>query len=210
MKPLGIEVTEVTVTQIRITKQNENQALSFINAFVKSDMGTKILGRLESHIRENISSTNVPPNQQYETTNAKLSERIEPRSTIGNATRDPELDSLVQHLRSCCNEKLVSRVGKCFRICCEDALNGPAEVLLDLKEGVGSCEWIDHNTNAQADAEIVLKKETLFSLINGSISPLSAYINGAVTIRGSIADVASLKFLAERAKEIRMLAVHNV
>jgi hypothetical protein len=49
--------------------------------------------------------------------------------------------------------------------------------------------------------------ETLFALINGSLSPLSAYINGSVVIKGSVSDVTSLKLLAARAKEFKIAQI---
>jgi hypothetical protein len=42
-----------------------------------------------------------------------------------------------------------------------------------------------------------LAKSTLLALVNGALSPLNAYMNGLVQIRGSIEDAIALRHLAE-------------
>jgi hypothetical protein len=47
------------------------------------------------------------------------------------------------------------------------------------------------------DVHFTLAKTTIISLIKGKISPITAYINGLVQIRGSIQDAILLKNLAD-------------
>ena len=55
-----------------------------------------------------------------------------------------------------------------------------------------------------ADVTFTLSYSTLISLIQGEVSPVSAYLNGQVKIAGSIEDAMSLNHLAARAKELNL------
>lgn len=71
--------------------------------------------------------------------------------------------------------------------------------------GLGGCDWTQNVVDAPSpNVVFTLQKDTLFNIINGSISPFSAYINGLVSINGSISDTMGLKYLAERAKELHI------
>jgi putative sterol carrier protein len=75
------------------------------------------------------------------------------------------------------------------------------EIDINLRDGPGSCHW----TLAEkppVDVTFNMTKQTLFALINGHLSAWSAYMNGTVTVEGSLADAMGLQLLGERAKEI--------
>jgi putative sterol carrier protein len=58
-----------------------------------------------------------------------------------------------------------------------------------------------------SDVTFSLSYATLISLIKSEISPVSAYLNGAVKISGSIEDAMALNHLAARAKELNLRLV---
>lgn len=64
---MGTEVTQVKVTQMKIIKQGENQALSLFNTIMKSDMGVQLLSlfgpQIKSFLEENFKvDTNLNTN----------------------------------------------------------------------------------------------------------------------------------------------------
>lgn len=110
----------------------------------------------------------------------------------------------MKRIRACCDNQLVSKIKKYYRIRC---VNKDGAILsefdLNLRDGEGSCEWCNYTSSLPtADVVFALQKETLFSIINDTISPLSAYLNGSVIINGSVSDAFPLKYLAERAKRV--------
>lgn len=118
------------------------------------------------------------------------------------------METLIQKLRVCCNEQLVSKVRKYYRIKCVQNFTDSEvyeELDLNLIDGSGWCDWTQNVGNSARSPDVVftLQKKTLFDIINGSISPMSAYINGLVSINGSMSDTMGLKYLSERAKELR-------
>jgi hypothetical protein len=160
-QPLGIEITEVTVTQVRVLKQNDNEAISLFNSLVKSELGTKIMGTLETHLKDALINGQVNGTNETISIIPKENQPVVVREKQHYPCRDLDIDHLLQQLRCCCNESLVSRIGKRFIVRCEDATGGPAEILLDLKNGSGSFEWLINAEIVTADVEITLRKGVL-------------------------------------------------
>lgn len=124
------------------------------------------------------------------------------------SSNDSELNALINQLRACCNSQLVAKVNKHYRIqCLNTTENGgnTVEFDLNLKDGSGWCEWTHClQTPPSPDVIFTLQKSVLIAIVDGSQSSMSAYINGQVSIQGAISDAIGLKYLAERAKEIRV------
>lgn len=112
--------------------------------------------------------------------------------------RDPELEDLVRRVRRLLDERLVAKVGKTYRIRCISKSGAATEMFVDMRNGSGRCDWVDQTT-PPADVDFLMSKETLLALVEGRISAWSAYLNGAVTVYGSLSDAVGLKFLAEAA-----------
>ena len=117
------------------------------------------MGSIESHLKETLLNGQQP---------VSLPERVnvEPPGDRQSAaaqkqsfnSKDLDIDNLLNQLRRCCNEGLISRIGKRFLVRCEDSASGPAEILLDLKNGNGAFEWITNSNLIQKDVEISLRK----------------------------------------------------
>lgn len=96
------------------------------------------------------------------------------------------------------DERLVAKVGKTYRIRCISKSGVATEMFVDMRNGSGRCDWVDQTT-PPPDVDFLMSKETLLALVEGRISAWSAYLNGAVTVYGSLSDAVGLKFLAEAA-----------
>lgn len=190
MKAYGIEITEISTSNIQVMKEGENQAVSLFNSLLKSDVGTTVMGHLGEHLKSYVA----------EAAPSSLAANVglqHPQATPA-VYRDPELDEIVRKVRRIVDEKLVAKVGKTYRIRCLEKSGASSDIFVDLRNGSGSCMWADAST-PQPDVEFLMTKETLLALIEGRISPWSAYLNGAVTVYGSLSDAVGLKFLADAA-----------
>lgn len=197
---MGTEVTQIKVTQTKVIKEAENQALSLFNTIMKSEMGTQLLSFFEPQIKTIIEENfKIDNNSNKNCYNNIESSNSNNRETVIN--RDPDLDKLLKRIQACCDEQLVNKVKKLYLIRCltkDGSIVG--EFNLNLRDGKGYCDWQDFKNSTKVDVIFSLQKETLFSIINDTLSPLSAYLNGSVVINGSVSDAFPLKYLAERAK----------
>jgi hypothetical protein len=214
VREMGVEIVEVSVVKINILQPAENQAVNVFNTLMKSDVGTQVIQSLQSHLIQNVSSNsseNVikiplhqppprPPSQQ-QNPQSKSSSIIIPN--------DPEVEELIAKIKQCCNANLVAKVQKRYRIICNDSSENtyPADFIIDLKSGDGWATWTTLANDLINDVDVIfsLSKQTLKALIEGQLSPFTAYMNGDVRISGTVADATGLKYLMDRAKEIRCI-----
>lgn len=231
-KTLGIEFTKITINQLKILQQGENPVISLFNSFMKSDTGSQLVDQIGAGLKaymDTSSKESAQPNKdhlmevfKYQLILSIFEIKQNPHSPLSTQTTtqnsmqiqqtasnfaimpDVEIVQLLERINRCCNESLVAKVGKCFRIRCVDAQNTCSEIDLDLRFGSGWCGFVTAAGAASrtVDVLITLRKETLFALVNDEISPLSAYIDGSIQIQGSVADAIKLQHLAERSKEL--------
>uniref|UniRef100_A0AC34R0A4 Band 7 domain-containing protein n=1 Tax=Panagrolaimus sp. JU765 TaxID=591449 RepID=A0AC34R0A4_9BILA len=198
---LGVEVAEVTVTKIIVHKEAENQAVALFNTFMKSEVGTSVFQSLQSQLLENVVPKSNFPTQTVPAQPTR--EKINAEVIV-----DKDIEELLLKIRQCCDSNLVNKVGKCYRIICFGEDNAPrGDFLVDLKAKDGWATWTAHATDLLNDVDVTfsLSKQSLFSLVNGELSPFSAYMNGLIQISGSVSDAAGLKHLMERAQELRCI-----
>uniref|UniRef100_A0A915E318 Band 7 domain-containing protein n=1 Tax=Ditylenchus dipsaci TaxID=166011 RepID=A0A915E318_9BILA len=185
-KNLGVESTKISVTQMNVVKQGENQAMNLFNTLLKSDMGSQVMQHFTPHIKAYMESNGGAANTPKQT-------QPNPFTSYVNSQKQV---AAFYH----------GQVGKYYRIRCVDSKVGPVEFDINLKQaGRAGCDWTTHpgTQHQQIDVAITLQKETLFNLVNGAVSPMSAYINGQVTIAGPVDAAVALKHLAERAKDCK-------
>lgn len=200
---MGIEIVEVTVTKMTVHKEAENQAISLFNKFMKSDAGSSVFQQFQSQFLQNIPTPNGPSNTQNVPTQPPPTNQ--PNTSIHI---DPDLEELITKIRRCCDSNLVNRVGKCYRIVCFGEEETPrGDFIVNLKTEEGWATWTAHAPDLLSDVDVTfsLSKQSLFALVSGELSPFSAYMNGVVQISGSISDASGLKFLMEKAREIRCI-----
>ncbi|KAE9556485.1 hypothetical protein FO519_000370 [Halicephalobus sp. NKZ332] len=204
---MGVEIVEVTVTKINVHKEAENQAISLFNKFMKSDVGSSVFQNLQSQLLQNVSSTNGTDTQNVP---AQPPPSQQPNASINV---DMDLEELITKIRRCCDSNLVNRVGKRYRIICfgeDETIRG--DFIVDLKEKQGWATWTSHAPDLLSDVDVTfsLSKQNLFALVSGELSPFTAYMNGVVQINGSVSDASGLKYLMERAREIRCMGDDRV
>ena len=200
---MGVEIVEVTITKITVHKEAENQAISLFNKFMKSEAGSSVFQHFQTQLLQNIPTPSGPVNTQ--------TFPAQPPSTNQSNTPinvDPDLEELIIKIRRCCDSNLVNRVGKRYRIVCFGEDETPrGDIIVDLKEKEGWATWTAHAPDLLSDVDVTfsLSKQSLFALVSGELSPFTAYMNGNVQINGSVSDASGLKFLMERAREIRCI-----
>ncbi|KAL3088538.1 hypothetical protein niasHS_009989 [Heterodera schachtii] len=119
---------------------------------------------------------------------------------------DADLVALLERIGAALCPSLVHRVGRLFRIRCSGTCAAAtstampfAEFDIDLRVGNGWCGWTWQRTGPLPPCDVLftLHKGTLFALLDGTVSPLCAYLEGRVQIEGPVADAALLKHLAQ-------------
>uniref|UniRef100_A0A7E4W0T0 SCP2 domain-containing protein n=1 Tax=Panagrellus redivivus TaxID=6233 RepID=A0A7E4W0T0_PANRE len=209
---MGVELLEVTVTKINIIKEGEDQTMALFHTLAKSEVGNTIIRHLQSQFIQHISSNGTV------TTLGEAMAKAQGETKIADPpvnrqrspppiTVDKDLEELLMKIRRCCDESLVAKVGKCYRIVCEDEKGIAADVLVNLKQGAGSATWTALATDCNVDVDVTfcLSKQCLFALVAGEVSPFTAYMNGSVRISGSVADASGLQHLMDRAKELKCI-----
>uniref|UniRef100_A0A1I8BAY8 PHB domain-containing protein n=1 Tax=Meloidogyne hapla TaxID=6305 RepID=A0A1I8BAY8_MELHA len=212
----GVKIDAINITKINVIKTGENGAVSIFKTLIRSDVGKQFLdvfgcpnnmrdfivdgeGKEKTKMKladeskkvvDTFSTASTEKQNSPSTLNSISEERVE----------DTELENLLQRIRLTLFQNggsLLKRVDKCFRVKCTDC---PSEFDIDLRESCGGwCGWTWQREDFSLfpDVHFTLAKTTIISLINGQLSPMSAYINGLVQIRGSIQDAILLKNLAD-------------
>lgn len=187
----------MTIIDMKIIKQPENQTLSLFSQLLSSDVGKQLVGALGSQAAELLKT--VPPPKtvdgsfDWSRLAAAATASMSPSSTattmpatsapsspsVSSPPTNGDIDKLVSMLNQCCDSTLVAKVGCTYRVLCEhDAHIYTLD--LDLRTGRGSCRLNSgvesSSTSESADVTFALSYETLVALIRGEMSPLSAYV----------------------------------
>ncbi|KAI6181096.1 ATP synthase subunit gamma, mitochondrial [Aphelenchoides besseyi] len=206
VKGSGVEITELTFTDVQVLKSGENQTIGIFQQLLASDMGKQLIGAFGSQAAEMLSQAATESNHSQWPVFNPMAETpstttVEPRYQLSNT----ELDSFIEKIRQCCDASMVAKVGKRFRIQCE--LNGVVHhVDLNLRDGTGYCGIVSPNDGTKSDVTFCLTYDTLIQLIRGEVAWLSAYLGGQVRVAGNIQDAMGLGHLVERAKELKLLS----
>lgn len=93
------------------------------------------------------------------------------------------------------DEHLVKTIGRVFQVNC----SGLSPIVIDLKHPPGSCT---KGTVANADVVFEMSRAVFLQIITEEVSPVAAYMQGSLRVIGSVQDAMSLKYLAERVKQL--------
>ncbi|CAB3409112.1 unnamed protein product [Caenorhabditis bovis] len=187
----GVEITDVQISDVKIVKEGENMGLSAINTVVKSDAGQQlwqVIGpTFEEFAKECMSET------KKETNDGPLVDLSDGQGP-STSSQAPAID--IDHLITVANlaidEHLTRLISKVFQINFVDADDN---IVIDLKHGEGSASR-GHAPNP--DVTFETKLEVFARIAQKSISPVTAYMNGSLKVKGSIQDAMLLKHLIER------------
>ncbi|VDL75815.1 unnamed protein product, partial [Nippostrongylus brasiliensis] len=104
-------------------------------------------------------------------------------------------EHLITAINLAIDSQLVQAVGRVFQVNC----TGMPPILIDLKHLPGSCT---RGTALNADVVFEMSRTVFLKIISEELSPMTAYMQGSLSIKGAIQDALSLKYLAERVKQL--------
>ncbi|CEF71497.1 Stomatin-like protein 1 [Strongyloides ratti] len=182
----GIEIKELNIEHFEVVKNGENAAVSVFNTIIKSDFVPNV--NFDTTINKN------PPNSVKVRTSSTGDSTVSVCSSNTTIAINEEID-IVSKVKKHIDASLVHQVGKCYQVMCTEVGN----FYVDLTSDCGYCDWGIHPS---PNVIFTLSKESLFDIIEGNITPVQAYLNGTVNIKGSMFDAIKLKYLAERVSVI--------
>ncbi|CAI4226459.1 unnamed protein product [Auanema sp. JU1783] len=184
----GVEITNVELSEIKIIKEGENMGLAALSAVASSETGKQLWQVIEPALSEFAKANEGGESEILIDT--KPSEDI-----LIDLSPGLDIDQLVSVINLAIDEQLTRSIGKIFQVNC----SGLAPMYIDLKHSPGTCALGQSN-----NPDVVFETTQLifFQLIKKTLSPINAYMNGSLKIKGSIQDALSLKYLAERISEL--------
>ncbi|EGT42953.1 hypothetical protein CAEBREN_03176 [Caenorhabditis brenneri] len=188
----GVEITDVEMSDVKIVKEGENMGMSALSSVAKSDAGQQ-LWQVIGPAFEDFAKECAAENREKEA--APLVDLSDGPSTSSSqpSTSTPSID--IDHLITVANmamdEHLVRLIGRVFQIDCADV----EPICIDLKHGAGSAF---KGTSPNPDVTFESRYDIFARIITKDLSPVTAYMNGSLKVRGSIQDAMQLKYLVER------------
>ncbi|VDP47323.1 unnamed protein product [Heligmosomoides polygyrus] len=194
----GVEITEVELSDVKIIKEAENMGLAALNSVMKSSTGTKLWEAIAPHVEEFARTNNGE---------AGFGEPMDPGPSACSSPPDPLInieltddrlvdeDRLITAINMVIDEHLVKTIGRVFQVNC----SGLSPIVIDLKHPPGSCT---KGTVANADVVFEMSRAVFLQIITEEVSPVAAYMQGSLRVIGSVQDAMSLKYLAERVKQL--------
>uniref|UniRef100_A0A8R1HHQ2 PHB domain-containing protein n=1 Tax=Caenorhabditis japonica TaxID=281687 RepID=A0A8R1HHQ2_CAEJA len=193
----GVEITDIEMSDVKVVKEGENMGLSALNTVAKSDAGQQlwqVIGPVFEDFTKECAAEEKTKKEKEET----LVDLSDEKSTstegcTSSSSKNPSLD--IDHLITVANlaidEHLVRLIGKVFQINCTNV----DPICIDLKHGAGSAY---KGTSTNADVIFESSLDVFAKIITKSLSPVAAYMNGSLKVRGSVQDAMQLKYLVER------------
>uniref|UniRef100_A0A1I7TXI2 PHB domain-containing protein n=2 Tax=Caenorhabditis tropicalis TaxID=1561998 RepID=A0A1I7TXI2_9PELO len=188
----GVEITDVEMSDVKIVKEGENMGMSALSSVAKSDAGQQLWQVIGPAFQEFAKECAEEAKEKEAEPLVDLSDGPS-TSTSNQATSSSSVD--IDHLITVANmamdEHLVGLIGRVFQINCKDV----EPICIDLKHGAGSAY-----KGTALNPDVVFESSfVVFSrIITKELSPVTAYMNGSLKIRGNIQDAMQLKYLVER------------
>ncbi|CAO4374745.1 unnamed protein product [Caenorhabditis nigoni] len=190
----GVEITDVEMSDVKIVKEGENMGMAALSSVAKSDAGQQ-LWQVIGPAFEDFAKECAAGEKANEA--APLVDLSDVPSTSTNiptsSSAEPSID--IDHLITVANmaidEHLVRLIGRVFQINCADV----DPICIDLKHGAGSAY---KGTALNPDVIFESSFAVFGKIITKELSPVTAYMNGSLKVRGSIQEAMQLKYLVER------------
>ncbi|CAP35227.2 Protein CBR-UNC-24 [Caenorhabditis briggsae] len=190
----GVEITDVEMSDVKIVKEGENMGMAALSSVAKSDAGQQ-LWQVIGPAFEDFAKECAAEEKAKEA--APLVDLSDVPSTSTNiptsSSTEPSID--IDHLITVANmaidEHLVRLIGRVFQINCADV----DPICIDLKHGAGSAY---KGTALNPDVVFESSFAVFGKIITKELSPVTAYMNGSLKVRGSIQEAMQLKYLVER------------
>ncbi|KAK6049932.1 SPFH/Band 7/PHB domain protein [Cooperia oncophora] len=204
----GVEITDVEFSDVKVLKEGENMGLAALSAVVKSDAGVKLWEVIAPHVEEFAREVKeqaaamqskdpmdpAGPSPVSDITTETLVD-------IGSASRSAENlsideDRLITIINMAIDESLMKAVGCVYQIKCPEI----SSIVIDLKHPPGLCSRGTPAVNP--DVIFEMSHDVFVMIIKQELSPITAYMQGAMKVYGPLQDALSLKYLAERVKHL--------
>lgn len=188
----GVEITDVEMSDVKIVKEGENMGMSALSSVAKSDAGQQ-LWQVIGPAFEDFAKECATENKEKEAAPlVDLSDGPSTSSSVpSTSTPSIDIDHLITVANMAMDEHLVRLIGRVFQINCADV----DPICIDLKHGAGSAF---KGTSPNPDVTFESRYDTFARIITKDLSPVTAYMNGSLKVRGSIQDAMQLKYLVER------------
>ncbi|ETN71242.1 SPFH/Band 7/PHB domain protein [Necator americanus] len=192
----GVEITDVEMSDVKIIQEGENMGIAALSAVAKSDAGQKLWEVIAPHVEEFARETTE--REDIDTENCEECSFKEPEEeTLIDLTGDNTFDEdrLITVINMAIDDQLAKAVGRVFQINCV----GVSPMYIDLKRLPCACV---KGTAPNPDVVFEMSRAVFLKMITEELSPLNAYMQGSLKVMGSIQDALSLKYLAERVKQL--------
>lgn len=190
----GVEITDVEMSDVKIVKEGENMGMAALSSVAKSDAGQQ-LWQVIGPAFEDFAKECAEEKKREEAPLVDLSDVPSTSSSIPTSSSSTEPSIDIDHLITVANmaidEHLVRLIGRVFQINCADV----DPICIDLKHGAGSAY---KGTAMNPDVVFESSFAIFGKIITKELSPVTAYMNGSLKVRGSIQDAMQLKYLVER------------
>ncbi|CAD5226709.1 unnamed protein product [Bursaphelenchus xylophilus] len=198
----GIVMSDLKVLDAKVVKEPDNTTLNTFHQIMKSDAGKQMFGMIGEAVKETLGQDLLSGFQPQPPLNDTFNMTPQCLPKAGPSNTNPGFNRIISKISMCCDSSLVSKVGRRYRIVCD--CSGSVEIAeLDLCHGAGSIS-VNASQHFNPHVTISLALQTLNDLITGDLSPLTAYLNGSVKIEGCMEDVITLKFLSEKARDLKL------
>ncbi|VDM79302.1 unnamed protein product [Strongylus vulgaris] len=193
----GVEITDVEMSDVKIIKEGEDMGMAALSAVVKSDAGQKLWEVIAPHVEEfareaveKVGETSV--SQQCNAQTTTIPPKEECLIDFDDAIDE---DRLITAINMAIDDQLAKAIGKIFQVNCV----GRAPMYIDLRRQPAICA---RGTSPNPDVVFEMSQAIFVKIIKEELSPMNAYMQGTLKISGAIQDALSLKYLAERVKQL--------
>lgn len=188
----GVEITDVEMSDVKIVKEGENMGMSALSSVAKSDAGQQLWQVIGPAFEDFAKECAAEAKEKEAAPLVDLSDGPSTSSSIpSKSTPSIDVDHLITVANMAIDEHLVRLIGRVFQINCADV----DPICIDLKHGAGTAF---KGTSPNPDVTFESRYDIFARIITKDLSPVTAYMNGSLKVRGSIQDAMQLKYLVER------------
>lgn len=218
VKNTGVTLSEISITEVKVAKEGDNTTLNTFKQIMKSDAGKQMMGMFGDILKDVAGVSNLPPGvtQMFMPPPSSQPDpsvitmgfptQAQPKPEVGDdilgKSSNPALNRILTKVKMCCDEAMVSKIRKRYRIVC-DCGTSVDFIDLDLTSGEGSIA-VNIRSSFTPDVTFTLSLTSLSDLVCGDLNPLTGYLNGSIKIEGSVEDAVLLKHLSEKAKQLKL------
>ncbi|RCN40748.1 SCP-2 sterol transfer family protein [Ancylostoma caninum] len=191
----GVEITDVEMSDVKIIKEGENLGMAALSAVVKSDAGQKLWEVIAPHVEEFAREAAEKADADAENHDTETSGPPGDETLIDIQDTTFDEDRLITAINMAIDDQLANAIGRVFQVNCA----GLSPMFIDLKRAPGGCA---KGTAANPDVVFEMSQAVFMKIIKEELSPVNAYMQGQLKVSGAIQDALSLKYLAERVKQL--------